>query len=203
MNLRMPFLATLSALSWLTVMVWNEAQWLTQFTDLAWLAKDSVKTVMHVAIWIAGWSWVTYVNQGGPRLSEHICIATAASLLDVAAFQVVLPGIFFALAWPWPMGFYKILWMPLLLVAGLLHLRVAANGLNRRQIGGWALVSALALSLSNLQGWAERNDREALKRLPYEPNIYPAAWVITPADSLDEGIKGLWANDWAPKPPKD
>ena len=203
MSWRRPMLASLLVCSWLGLLTWNESQWLTQATDLAWLAKDSVKTVAQVGVWIAGWAWVTHVQQGTPRLSAHICIAMAASVLDVAVLQVLLPGLFFALAWPWPLGFYKLLWTPLVLLAALLHLHVAANGLRARQLGGWLLAAALTLGLSNVQAWAERNDREAIKKLPYEPNLYPASWLVSAPPSLDAGLKSLWSGEWTPVSPEN
>ncbi len=203
MRWRIPLIAGLLVCSWLGLLIWNESQWLTQTADLAWLAKSSVKTISQVAVWISAWAWVTHTMRGAAHLSTHICIAMVGSLLDVGVLQVALPGLFFASAWPWPLGFYNILWTPLVLLSALLHLRVAADGLRARQLGGWLLAALLALGLSNAQAWAERNDREALKKLPYEPNLYPESWLVRAPQSLETGLKTLWSEDWTPVPSDD
>lgn len=200
---RLPILAGLLVCSWLGLLLWNESQWLTQATDLAWLAKGSVKTIAQVAVWIAAWAWMSQVQRGTPQLSAHFCIAMTACLLDVGLLQLALPGLFFACAWPWPLGFYNLLWTPLVLLAALLHLRVAANGLSARLLGGWLLAATLTLVLSNVQAWAEHNDREAIKKLPYEPNLYPASWLVSAPPSLDTGLKFLWSGEWTPVSPEN
>lgn len=190
------WLAPLLVLLWLLAAAWNLSQWLIQPSDLAWSAKLWVKDVTYVALWTSGWAWVTQVLLGRPRLAAHISLAAGISLFDELVLSLCLPWLFFALGWPWPQGLHKILWIGMVVCAGLLHLQVAAGGLNRNRIFLWALASAFALGLYLLHTWAEVNDHEALKKLPYESNIYPAVWVKPPPLALEEGLKELWARDW-------
>lgn len=181
---------------WLSLTVWDLSQWQAKPSDVAWAVKLFVKDVSQVAVWTASWAWITHTLQGQTRLSTHIFIAAGASLFNLAVLSLGIPWLFFAMGWSWPQGLHKAQWIILIIFIGLLHLRAAAGQVNRHSFILWVFGSAIAASLYGLHAWAELNDQEAVKRLPYEPNIYPSGWVKAPNLDIEEGLKELWGQGW-------
>lgn len=181
---------------WLLLAVWNLSQWQTQASDLAWSAKLLVKDVTQTVLWTCAWAWVTYVLQRQSMLSVHVAIAATASIFDEVILGLAVPWLFFSLGWPWPQGLNKSLWISLVVFTALMHLRMATGPLQRKIVSLWALASTMVICVYGLQAWAEINDHEATKKLPYESNIYPAYWIKTPPLEIDDGLKALWSRNW-------
>lgn len=182
--------------AWLAVMVWHLMQWQVQPTDLAWITKLVIKNISEVVLWTAAWAWVTYVLQYQARLAFHVCIVAAACLFDEAVLKLALPWLFYAQGWPWPEGLNKLCWIVLVALTALLQIRAATGHLGARLLAPWFLAGTLAISLFSAQIWAEHNDTEAFKTLPYDANFYPPLWLSRPSHSLDRGLEELWSKAW-------
>jgi hypothetical protein len=111
----------------------------------------------------------------------------------------LLPWLFYVFGWPWPALFMKMLWFALLCATALANLRIATLRLDAVRISLWLATSVTAGLLFFLQVWAEANDSDALKKLPYETNIYPPLLLKHPSADLDSGLKELWQKDWIQK----
>lgn len=189
-------LGTLLVLVWLLIAVWHMSQMETQDTDIAWLAKRAVGNISEVVLWTAGWAWVTHVLRGQAALDQHIVIVGAACILDELVLSIILPYVFFAQGWPWPEGLLRLSWAVLVVLTGLVQLRLATGALTRHRLLLWLTAASMALSLVAVYTWAEQNDSEGIKQLPFSPNIYPPMFVQRPALDLDAGLKALWEKDW-------
>lgn len=196
MRLRSPLAGLALVLLWLALLFWNLGQWDTQPTDLAWIVKRAVRGITEVVLWTAAWAWVTFVLRGQSRLAEHVVVVALACLVDEAVISLGLPWLFFAMGWPWPPEMHKTLWALLACGTAYVQLTVALPKLSPKHVGLWLLASALALWLNSLQLWAEHNDREALRKLPYEANIFPPVGLGQPALDLDKGLDALWQKAW-------
>jgi hypothetical protein len=193
---RLPLTGLVIASAWMAVMFGHLIQGQSQSTDLAWVVKLMVKNVTEVVLWTAAWSWVTFVLQYQTRLALHVCIVAAACLIDEAILKLAMPWLFYAQGWSWPEGLNKLCWIVLLVFTALLQMRVAKGHLSARLLLLWFLASTLAVSLFSAQIWAEHNDPEAIKRLPYDANFYPPLWLSRPSHSLDLGLEELWSKEW-------
>lgn len=60
-----------------------------------------------------------------------------------------------------------------------------------------ALVSLCAGVKAVAHIWVDQNTEQALKQLPYAPNIYPAYGLPTPAHGLEGGLEELWNKGWS------
>ncbi len=189
-------LTTLLVLVWLLVLAWHLSQMQTQATDVAWVVKLAVKTISEVVLWTAAWAWVTQVQRGQAHLSEHIALVASACLLDEAGLSLALPWLFFTQGWPWPEGLHRLCWTALACATALAQLRVAAGALSARHLALWLAASALTLVLVMLHTWAEHNDREGIKKLPYDANLYPPWQLRLPPRDLDAGLQELWGKAW-------
>ncbi len=202
-DLRAPLLALLCVCAWLASLFNGVWPGLLRPTDAAFYLQAAVEEISQLALWVAAWSWVTYTRQGRMQLSAHISLAAGAGLLDNAVLALALPWTFFAMGWPWPASFYTISHAVLVALLGLLHLRLACEGLTPRRLGLWLLASGIGLGLVVATSWIEQNNRDALDQLPYRPNIYPAHWVQTPVHDLKEGLQALWEQEWRPDSPAE
>ena len=182
--------------AWLGVMFWHLSQLHVQPTDWAWIARLAVKDIREISLWTAAWAWVTYVRRGQSRLSQHMYIVGAACLLDEAILSLAMPWAFFAMGWPWPESLDKIFWAILTALTALLQLRIAVEKLTRRLLLLWLLASTLTVAAVSTQVWSDQNDREAIKRLPYDANIFPASVLLTPSANLEQGLDELWRKSW-------
>lgn len=189
-------MTALLVLSWLLVMGWHLSQIQMQPTDVAWLSKLAVEDIGQAALWAAGWAWVTHIQRGQAHLRSHVALVAGACLLDQVGLSLILPWVFFAQGWPWPQGFHLLSWTALICLTSLVQLRLVTRELTARRVVLWGLASTLAMGLVGLHAWADRNDREGIKMLPYEANIYPPIGSSTPHLNLDDGLKALWAKDW-------
>jgi hypothetical protein len=169
--------------------------------DLARTVEVIADEFTHLAIWVAVWAMITHLLQGRSRLAEHTRVATTFALIDIAVLGSALPWTFFAMGWAWPASLYVMSHTALITLAGLLHLRLAYQGLNRTRWALWLLASTLALSVMAARQWAEHNSQTALNKLNYQPNIYPATLIKTPEHGLEDGLKAMWARDWGPPRP--
>lgn len=166
-------------------------------TGAAFILDLMVTEIATVALWVGGWSWVTYVQQGRTNFAQHVCIAAGVSLLDTVILNFALPWLFFIFGWPWPVDINRIPQTALVTLAVLLHLHWARpSGLKLRLLALWAAGSALALALSAVQTWSEKNDSASMSKLSYAPNIYPPDFLIGPQDDLIHGLNSLWARPW-------
>ncbi len=126
-----------------------------------------------------------------------MAIVGTACLVNEAVLSIGLPWLFFVMGWPWPALVMKMVWLVLLCCTALLQLHVATGGLDRQRTGLWLVVSTVALVLYFVHAWSGENDSEALKKLPYEPNVYPAYWLVTPEADVPSGLDALWRKDWS------
>ncbi len=189
-------LATSLVLGWLLVMAWHLTQLQTQATDIAWLVKLAVRNIAEVLLWTAAWAWVTRVQRGEALLSQHVAWVAGACLLDEAGLSLAMPWLFFTQGWPWPEGLHRMCWTALACVTALAQLRLATGEIHARRIALWLAASALTLVLVALQTWAEHNDREGIKKLPYDANIYPPLVLKAPTYGLEDGLSELWTKQW-------
>jgi hypothetical protein len=196
MNHRLHLYASAMLSAWLLVMLWQIYQWQAQESDIAWMTKLAVNNIKEVAVWIAAWAWISHVQTGRARLAEHILVVAGACLFDEVILTLVLPWMFFMFGWPWPALAMKMLWFVGLCLTALMNLKIASIRLDGVRVGLWLAASVTAGLLFFLQSWADDNDSEALKKLPYETNIYPPLWLKTPAADLETGLKELWGKDW-------
>lgn len=164
--------------------------------DLAHTVQVIVHDATWLTLWIAAWAWVTHTRQGTPRLAQHTSLTAIAALIDAAVLGTALPWAFFVMGWPWPASLYEMSRTLLISMAGLLHLRLATQGLNQTRWALWLLATAVALSLMAAQQWVEHNDSSAINQLNYQPNIYPATVVRTPEHGLEDGLKVMWGREW-------
>jgi hypothetical protein len=156
-----------------------------------------VQEIAILACWISAWSWVTWQEQGRTRLAEHTIIAAGASTIDAAVLNYAIPWMFFNLGWPWPNDMHNTPKAALITLAVLIHLRMASRkGLNLRLFALWLAGSVLAMILVSADTWAKKNDQAAADKLPYSPNIYAPAFVITPEHKLREGLEHMWTKAW-------
>lgn len=191
---------TISAAFWLTV--WLVVLFATQAPgharpgDLAQTVELIANDVTHLAIWVSLWAVVTHTLQGQSRLAQHTSLAASTALIEVAVLGTAIPWTFFAMGWPWPASLFVMSRTLLIAIAGLLHLRLAYQGLNTTRWALWLLATTLALSLTAARQWAEQNTQDALNQLKYQPNIYPATLIRTPAHGLEDGLKAMWDREW-------
>lgn len=169
----------------------------TSVTDAALITESMVEEIATVTIWIAAWSWLTWVEQGRTRLSEHIIIASIASFIDVAVLNYGIPWMFFNLGWPWPVDMHNIPKAALITLTALVHLDwVTRKGVNPRLFATWLAASLLIMSLVTAHTWANNNDYEAADKLPYSPNIYPPTFIVKPERNLQDGLEHMWKKSW-------
>lgn len=185
-------LAAALLLAYLAVKVWYFHSLWIETTDLAFFAKRFVRDAAFMAAWVAAWSWLSWQISGHARVLAHLCITLTAGLFETLVVAVALPWLFFALAWPWPHGLSDLNRAALILGVGLLQWRLAHPRFGLRQAMQWLALLAVALGLTLLLIWAERNDNESLTHLPFEPNIYPPQWIASPSQDLDPALKSLW-----------
>lgn len=195
-TLRQPALAAAWLAVWLAALIAALVPGHARPGDLALTVQVIVHDATWLTLWIAAWAWITHTRQGTPRLAQHTSLAAIAALIDAAVLGTALPWAFFAMGWPWPASLYELSRTLLIATAGLLHLRLATQGLNQTRWALWLLATAVALSLMAAQQWAEHNDKDALNQLNYQPNIYPATVIRTPEHGLEEGLKGMWGREW-------
>lgn len=193
---RLSIMAALWVAVWLGALIATLVPGVARPGDLAHNVKVVVQEITQLALWVTVWAWVTYTRQGQTRLAQHISLAAAAALIDPAVLGYALPRAFFAMGWPWPAGLYDMSRTLLIATAGLLHLRLACQGLNPRRWILWLLATTLAMGLMVGYQWAEQNDKDALNRLGYQPNIYSATVVYTPEHGLEDGLKVMWGREW-------
>jgi len=193
---RKPLLALILVTVWLVTMAGLLMPSVLRSGDAAFYLQLVVKEVSQLVLWVAAWAWVNQTRQGRTQLDTHTSLAFTAGLFDNAVPSFALPWAFFAMGWTWPAGLYDIIRAVLIALLGLLHLRLACNGLTPRRLALWLLASTLAISLVAANSWIKQNNSEALDRLGYEPNIYPAWWVKKPQHGIDDGLKAMWERDW-------
>lgn len=187
-------MAAAMLLAYLAIKVWYfESLWI-ETTDLAFFAKRFARDAAFMALWVTAWSWLSWQHTGRARVLTHLCITLAAGLFETLVVAVAVPWLFFVLAWPWPHGLGDLNRAGLILGVGLLQWRVACGQFGARQAAQWLALLTLAVGLTLLLIWAERNDGESLTRLPFEPNIYPPQWVAPPGQDLDQALKSLWGS---------
>lgn len=189
--------APVFVLAWLAAQLWVYLPTYSSDADAAFITKLMVEEVAILACWISAWSWITWQEQGRTRLAEHTIIAAAASLINAAILNYALPWMFFNLGWPWPTDMHNIPNTVLITLAALVQLHLASRiGLNLRLFALWMAGSVLAISLVSAHTWANKNDRAAADKLPYSPNIYAPAFVVTPEHKLREGLEHMWSTSW-------
>lgn len=198
-RIRPPAMAVLWLALWLAALTAALAPGHARPGDLAHTVKLIVHDASWLALWIAAWAWVTHTRQGTARLAQHTRLAATAALIDAAVLATALPWAFFSMGWPWPPSLYEMSRTLLIATAGLLHLRLATQSLNKTRWALWLLASTVALSLMAASQWAEHNDKDALNQLNYQPNIYPATVVRTPEHGLEDGLKVMWGREWGPE----
>ncbi len=181
---------------WLVVLFATQAPGHARPGDLALTVELIANDVTQLAIWVALWAVVTHTLQGQSRLAQHTSLAAAAALLEVAVLGTAIPWTFFAFGWPWPASLFVMSRTLLIALVGLLHLRLACQGLNTTRWALWLLATTLALSLTAARQWAEHNSQDALNQLKYQPNIYPATVIRTPEHGLEDGLKAMWDREW-------
>ncbi len=186
------FAAVTLVVIWLALQVWNLSEYYMIPSDWGWAAKALSDTLTKAVLWTAGWALATRFLQGQARLSEHIVIVAAASLIDEGILGLAMPWLFFAVGWDWPRGINELLWMLLVVATSYLNLRVACGAITRRLLGIWVLAVSMGASVFSLKTWGELNDREAAEKLPFMSNIYPATWVRTPELGVEEGLGAMW-----------
>jgi uncharacterized SAM-binding protein YcdF (DUF218 family) len=82
----------------------------------------------------------------------------------------------------------------LITLAVLIHLHMTSRkGMNLRLFALWIAGSVLAMTLVWADTWAKKNDQAASEKLPYAPNIYAPAYVVTPEHKLREGLEHMWS----------
>ena len=189
---RSKLLALLGLSLWLSSLAWTMLPGIVRRGDDAFYLQRIVEDITHLSLWVALWAWVTHTCQQRTRLADHTALATSAAALDNALLGLANPWAFFALGWPWPAGLYELSRTALITLTALLHLHLACQGLNPRRLGLWLLASTLALAVTLAQNWIDANDSEALDRLTYQPNLYPAIWVKTPEHGIEDGLKVMW-----------
>lgn len=187
-------------LAWLVALLALLLPMVTQASDVATLTQLAIERIGYLTLWVGAWSWVTHVQEGQTRLSEHTRIAAAAALGEVVLLGYGLPWAFFGLGWPWPTGLNTLGKTLLVALAAWLHLRQACRPWHMRHLVGWVAVTALATALTLAHLWADQNTEQALKQLPYAPNIYPAYGLPTPAHGLEGGLEELWNKGWSDTP---
>ena len=181
---------------WLVLLFATQAPGHARPGDLAQTVELIVNDVTQLAIWVALWAAVTHNLQGQSRLAQHTSLAAATALIEVAVLGTAIPWTFFAIGWPWPASLFVMSRTLLIAIAGLFHLRLACQGLNTTRWALWLLATTLALSLTAARQWAEQNTQDALNQLKYQPNIYPATLIRTPAHGLEDGLKAMWDREW-------
>ena len=194
---RSHFSAPVLILIWLAAQLWVYLPSYSSVTDAALITKLMVEEIAILACWISVWSWVTWQEQGRTRLAEHTIIAAGASIIDAAVLNYAIPWMFFSFGWPWPNDMHNTPKAALITLAVLIHLHMASrNGLNRRLFALWLAGSVLAMVLVTADTWAKKNDQSAAEKLPYSPNIYAPAFVVTPEHKLREGLEHMWSKAW-------
>ena len=197
---RIHLLAVASFLAWLVAQITLYWPSYTSATDAAFITELMVDEIATVAMWIAVWGWLTWVEQGRARLSEHIIIASVASFVDVAILNFGIPWMFFNLGWPWPVDTYNIPRAALITLTALVHLHwVTRKGVNPKLFATWLAASLLTMSLVAAHTWAKNNDYEAADKLPYSPNIYPPTFSVKPEHNLHDGLEHMWKKSWGEK----
>lgn len=187
-------------LAWLVVQVALYWPSYTSVTDAAFITESMVEEIATVATWIAVWGWLTWVEQGRARLSEHIIIASVASFIDVAILNFGIPWMFFNFGWPWPVDIHNIPKAALITLTALVHLHwVTRKGVYPRLFAIWLAASVLTMSLVVAYTWAKKNDHEAAEKLPYSPNIYPPTFIVKPEHNLQDGLAHMWKKSWDTK----
>lgn len=181
---------------WLVVLFATQAPGHARPGDLALTVELIANDVTHLAIWVALWAVVTHTLQGQSRIAQHTSLAAVTALIEVAVLGTAIPWTFFAMGWPWPDSLFVMSRTLLIAIAGLLHLRLACQGLNTTRWALWLLATTLALSLTAARKWAEQNTPDAMNQLKYQPNIYPATLIRTPAHGLENGLKAMWDREW-------
>lgn len=187
-------------LAWLVSLLALFWPMVTHAADVATVMKTAVERIVYLTLWIMAWSWVTTVQQGQTQLNEHTRIAAATALGEAVLLGYVLPWILFGLGWPWPAGLYTLGQTMLMALATLFHLRQVCRPWHTRHLVGWAAVTSLAMALTVAYVWAETHNEQALKQLPYTPNIYPAYGLPLPAHGLEGGLEELWNKGWSGTP---
>jgi hypothetical protein len=197
---RTHLLALASCLAWLAAQIALYWPSYTSVTDAAFITEMMVDEIATVAIWIAVWGWLTWVEQGRAQLAEHTIIASVASLVDVAILNFGIPWMFFNLGWPWPVDMHNIPKAVLITLTALVHLHwVTRKGVNPRLFATWLAASVLTMSLVAAHTWAKNNDHEAAEKLPYSPNIYPPTFIVKPEHNLHDGLEHIWKKSWGEK----
>jgi hypothetical protein len=200
MTRRTHLLAIGSFLAWLVAQVALYWPSYTSVTDAAFVTESMVEEIATLAIWIAIWGWLTWVEQGRARLSEHTIIASIASFIDVAILNFGIPWMFFNFGWPWPVDMHNIPKAALITLTALVHLHwVTRKGVNPRLFAIWLAASVLTISLVAAYTWAKKNDHEASEKLPYSPNIYPPTFIVKPEHNLQDGLDHMWKKSWDAK----
>ena len=185
-------------LAWLAAQLWVYLPIYSSAADTAFITKLMVEEVAILSCWISAWSWVTWQEQGRTRLAEHNIIAAGASFIDAAVLNYALPWMFFNLGWPWPTDIHNIPNAVLITLTALMHIHLASRiGLNLRLFAMWVAGSVLAISLVTAHKWAKKNDQAAADKLPYSPNIYAPAFLVTPEHKLREGLEHMWSKSWS------
>lgn len=183
--------------AWLFVMLWQLSQWHTQETDLAWTARLAVEKITEAVLWTAAWVGFNLVYTHRCNAVMHIAIVGTAYWTDEVILSIALPWLFYAIGWPWPALAMKMVWLILVCATAGLQLKVVTGGLDARQLGLWLSASALAFALFFVHAWANENDSEAVKKLPYQANIYPSYWISKPDTDVATGLEALWKKEWA------
>lgn len=198
-HLHAPLLALVCVTAWLASLINGAWPGLLRPTDTAFYLQVAVEEISQLALWVAAWSWVSYTRQSRTQLATHTSMAAGAGLIDNSVLGLALPWTFFVMGWPWPSGLYEISRAVLISLLGLLHMRLACQGLTRRRLGLWILASTVALTLVAASVWIEENNGEALRRLPYKPNIYPPYLIQTPKHGIEDGLNAMWEREWRPE----
>lgn len=187
-----PALATALVVALVGTTFWYYQNYTIDTTDPAFFVKFFAERFAWISTWVAAWSWVSHVARGQALVSQHIAVTAAAALLDLCLLIIAVPWTFFALGWPWPNGLHEISRALLVSALALVQLQMAWGWLDKRLVSLWALAASMTLALVSLNNWADRNDTDALRDLPYEVNVYPAYWVAPVQQDLDQGLDELW-----------
>lgn len=197
MKLRLSLYSGAILSAWLFVMLWHMSQWQTQESDLAWTARLAVEKITEAALWTAAWMVFNLVHAQRSNAVLHIAIVGTACWIDEAVLSITLPWLFYAMGWPWPALAMKMVWLILICATAGLQLKVVISSLDAQQTGLWLSASTLAFALFFVHTWANENDSEAVKKLPYQANIYPSYWLSKPDADLATGLEALWNKEWA------
>jgi hypothetical protein len=150
--------------------------------------------LVQAGVWVLGWTLLHRLVQGANDVPTHLHATALALAVDATVLQWGLPGLWFALAWPWHPAWMvgaQYLLLGWLVRHHLMQVLPGGWGPGIQRLGTGVLVVLVmsATAWHEVQRWADPDG------LPYVQNVFPAALVVKTGVDTEAAVQALWPDE--------